>query len=102
MRQVTRCEGRSAAQETRGAAAGGDLAPHTAGRGHRDRRRDDLHAAAEALAHLPPHPAKPLPAQAQAGRGPLQQLDALAAEVADKRRDPYSAVEEILKAVNGQ
>jgi LAO/AO transport system kinase len=30
------------------------------------------------------------------------QLDSLAAEVADKRRDPYSAVEEILKAVSGQ
>jgi LAO/AO transport system kinase len=28
------------------------------------------------------------------------QLDSLAAEVADKRRDPYSAVEEILKAVS--
>ena len=30
------------------------------------------------------------------------QLDALAAEVAEKRRDPYSAMEEILKAVSGQ
>ncbi|HZG50941.1 MAG TPA: methylmalonyl Co-A mutase-associated GTPase MeaB [Pyrinomonadaceae bacterium] len=34
--------------------------------------------------------------------GAGQHLDALAAEVADKRRDPYSAVEEILKAVSGQ
>ena len=34
--------------------------------------------------------------------GAGQQLDALAAEVADKRRDPYSAVEEILKAVSDQ
>jgi hypothetical protein len=30
------------------------------------------------------------------------QLDALAAEVAEKKRDPYSAVEEILKTVSGQ
>jgi hypothetical protein len=29
--------------------------------------------------------------------GANSQLDALAAEVAEKRRDPYSAVEEILK-----
>jgi len=30
------------------------------------------------------------------------QLDALAADVAEKRRDPYSAMEEILEAVSGQ
>lgn len=30
------------------------------------------------------------------------QLDALATDVAEKRRDPYSAMEEILKAVSGQ
>lgn len=34
--------------------------------------------------------------------GAGQLLDSLAAEVADKRRDPYSAVEEILKTVSGQ
>jgi len=39
-------------------------------------------------------------AMSRDGAGP--QLDALAAEVADKRRDPYSAVEEMLKSVNGQ
>ncbi|MBA3712924.1 MAG: methylmalonyl Co-A mutase-associated GTPase MeaB [Pyrinomonadaceae bacterium] len=33
--------------------------------------------------------------------GMSQRIDALAAEVADKRRDPYSAVDEILKAVGG-
>ncbi|HYP01256.1 MAG TPA: hypothetical protein VER76_13780, partial [Pyrinomonadaceae bacterium] len=34
--------------------------------------------------------------------GAHTQLDALAADVAEKRRDPYSAVEEILKGVRGQ
>ena len=33
--------------------------------------------------------------------GMSQRIDALAAEVTDKRRDPYSAVDEILKAVGG-
>jgi LAO/AO transport system kinase len=43
-----------------------------------------------------------LVAHAMSRDGANAQLDALAAEVADKRRDPYSAVEEILKAVSGQ
>jgi LAO/AO transport system kinase len=34
--------------------------------------------------------------------GASAQLDALAVEVAGKRRDPYSAVEEILKAISHQ
>jgi LAO/AO transport system kinase len=34
--------------------------------------------------------------------GAGQQLDALAAEVADKRRDPYSAVEELMKVSSEQ
>ncbi|HEY0081142.1 MAG TPA: hypothetical protein VGB61_00020, partial [Pyrinomonadaceae bacterium] len=40
--------------------------------------------------------------RAMSREGAGRQLDALAAEVADKRRDPYSAVEEILKSVSGQ
>ena len=40
--------------------------------------------------------------RAMARDGAGSRLDALAAEVADKRRDPYSAVEEILKSVSGQ
>jgi LAO/AO transport system kinase len=38
-------------------------------------------------------------AQALSGDGASEKLDSLASEVAAKRRDPYSAVEEILKAV---
>jgi len=34
--------------------------------------------------------------------GATHQLDVLAADVAEKRRDPYSAVEEIIKTVSGQ
>jgi hypothetical protein len=34
--------------------------------------------------------------------GAAQQLDALAAEVAGKERDPYSAVEELLKVSSEQ
>ncbi|HEV7843893.1 MAG TPA: methylmalonyl Co-A mutase-associated GTPase MeaB [Pyrinomonadaceae bacterium] len=34
--------------------------------------------------------------------GASERLDALAAEVADKRRDPYSAVEEIMKTVSSE
>ena len=41
-------------------------------------------------------------ARAMTGDGTNFQLDALAAEVAEKRRDPYSAVEEILGTVSGQ
>ena len=37
-------------------------------------------------------------ARALDGEGAAAQLDALALEVADKRRDPYSAVEEFLAA----
>jgi LAO/AO transport system kinase len=34
--------------------------------------------------------------------GATHQLDVLAADVAEKRRDPYSAVEEIINTVSGQ
>ncbi|HZB46453.1 MAG TPA: hypothetical protein VE360_14455, partial [Pyrinomonadaceae bacterium] len=37
-------------------------------------------------------------ARALGGEGAGEQLDALALEVADKRRDPYSAVEEFIAA----
>lgn len=40
--------------------------------------------------------------QALNGNGAVEKLDQLAAEVASKRRDPYSAVEELLGRVSGQ
>ncbi len=36
------------------------------------------------------------------GEGATRELDQLAAEVADKRRDPYSAVDEIMRKVDGE
>src|ERR1044072_6126396 len=43
-------------------------------------------------------PRQRLLARAREGNGTRERLEALAAEVADKRRDPYSAVEELLAA----
>lgn len=43
-----------------------------------------------------------LVAQALAGDSALEKLDRLAAEVASKKRDPYSAVDELIKSVSSQ
>lgn len=40
--------------------------------------------------------------QTLSGDGATEKLDRLAAEVANKKRDPYSAVDELMKSVSGQ